>query len=64
MRKNQWTHADDARLFQMVAQKRHWSIIAASLKRTRSGIAARLRVLRRDARRAAPQGRQRDATRT
>jgi hypothetical protein len=31
----------------MVTQKRNRSIIAASLKRTRSGIAGRLRVLRR-----------------
>jgi hypothetical protein len=45
-----WTEEDDTRLLQMVAQKRHRSIIAASLKRTRSGIAGRLRVLRRSGR--------------
>jgi hypothetical protein len=45
-----WTEEEDARLLQMIAQKRHRSIIAASLKRTRSGIAGRLRVLRRSER--------------
>ena len=64
MRKNEWTDADDARLLQMVAQKRHWSIIAASLKRTRCGIVSRLSMLRRDARQAAQQKRRHDATRT
>jgi hypothetical protein len=55
MRKNEWTHADDARLLQMVAQKRHLvHHCAASLKRTRSGVAARLRVLRRETRRCYP----------
>jgi hypothetical protein len=44
-----WTEDDDARLLQMVAQKRHRSMIAASLKRTRSGIRGRLRRLRRSA---------------
>jgi hypothetical protein len=45
-----WTEEDDARLLQMIAQKRHRSIIAATLKRTRTGIAGRLRVLRRSER--------------
>src|SRR5882757_7159205 len=40
-----WTEDDDARLLEMVAQKRHRSMIAASLKRTRSGIRGRLRRL-------------------
>jgi len=42
-----WTEEDDARLLQMIAQKRHRSIIAARLKRTRSGISGRLWLLRR-----------------
>jgi hypothetical protein len=45
-----WTEEEDARLLQMIAQKRHRSIIAATLKRTRAGIAGRLRVLRRSER--------------
>jgi len=44
-----WTEDDDARLLQMVAQKRPRLLIAASLKRTRSGITGRLRLLRRSA---------------
>ena len=44
-----WTEDEDARLLQMVAQKRHRSIIAARLRRTKGGIVARLRVLRRSA---------------
>jgi len=42
-----WTEEDDAWLLQMVAQNRHRSIIAARLKRTRSGISGRLWLLRR-----------------
>jgi|tagenome__1003787_1003787.scaffolds.fasta_scaffold20599008_3 hypothetical protein len=45
-----WTDQDDTRLLQMVEQKRHRSIIAASLKRTPSGISGRLRVLRAEGR--------------
>ena len=42
-----WTEEDDAQLVDMVAQKRHRSIIAASLRRTSQAITSRLRVLRR-----------------
>jgi len=42
-----WTDEDDARLLQMVEQKRHRALIAASLRRTRRGVTGRLRVLRR-----------------
>ena len=35
-----WTEDEDARLLQMVAQKRHRSIIAARLKPTKGGSTA------------------------
>jgi len=42
-----WTEEEDAQLLQMVGQKRHRSLIAASLRRTSRAITSRLRLLRR-----------------